>query len=208
VTSALSTLDELATTVDLVALHGVAVRTSIDVVSRVDATTDLGRLTPCPAWTLYGLLAHMITQHHGFTASARGATSLSDWLTVRLEPDPVGQYRTAAESLLAEFARDDVLGRAFVLPELSTTQQFTGAQAVSFHLIDYVVHAWDVARALGTTVTFDPDVLDAALVVARSVPQGPARTRPGAAFGPAIAWPAGGLDEILAMLGRAPNWPQ
>jgi uncharacterized protein (TIGR03086 family) len=208
VTDEFDTLNELPESVDLVALHRAAVRASIDAVEQIDSRRDLSRPTPCVAWTLHGLLAHMVTQHQGFAAASRGGTSISDWLLVGLEPDPVAQYRSAAEELLAEFARGNVLGREFVLAEFTARQRFSGAQAVSFHFIDYVVHAWDVARSLGTTVTFNPDVIEAALIVAKTVPGGPARTRRGAAFAPALAWPSGGLDEILAILGRSPHWPQ
>jgi len=32
---------------------------------------------------------------------------------------------------------------------------------------------------------------------------------PGAAFAPAVAWPAANpLEEILALLGRSPAWPE
>ena len=81
-------------------------------------------------------------------------------------------------------------------------------QAISFHLLDYVVHAWDVARALGVPVDFEPAVLAAALAVAKIVPAGQARLAPGAAFGPVVPWRAGHpLEEILALAGRSPAWP-
>lgn len=82
--------------------------------------------------------------------------------------------------------------------------------AISFHFVDYVVHAWDVAATLGVTVELADDVLGAALVVARRVPTDPARRGPGFAFAPALEVPegAGVLEEALRLLGRAPEqWP-
>jgi hypothetical protein len=44
--------------------------------------------------------------------------------------------------------------------------------------------------------------------VARAVPGGERRLAPGAAFAPAVSWPAADpLAEILALLGRSAAWP-
>nr|SBO92287.1 hypothetical protein BN4615_P1801 [Nonomuraea gerenzanensis] len=104
------------------------------------------------------------------------------------------------------FAGEGVLDRMFPLPEVGA-RPFTARQAISFHLVDYVVHSWDVARTLGVTVEFPAEVLDAAATVARAVPQGEARLVPGAAFAPEVPWPGGSaLDRIVAVLGRSPDW--
>jgi uncharacterized protein (TIGR03086 family) len=198
---------------DLIELDATAVRASVDLVAQL-APADLTRPTPCAGWTLYGLLAHMATQHYGFAAAAAGQERLGPWRLRRLGPDPVQDYRAAAETVLAAFAADGVLGREFTLPEFTPRQRFTAAQAISFHFIDYVVHSWDVARALGLPVSFGPGLLAAAQGVASEVPGGEARLRPGAAFAPAVPLPGpgegrgdGGLDEIVALLGRSPAWP-
>jgi uncharacterized protein (TIGR03086 family) len=96
----------------------------------------------------------------------------------------------------------------FALPEFSTDVTFRGERAVGFHFLDYVVHTWDVSRALGVTVAPAPDLVTAALPVAAAVPDGPGRSRPGAAFAPRLA-PADGatdLDRLLALVGRSPDW--
>lgn len=192
---------------DLIGFDAAAVRASVDLVDRL-TPADLTRPTPCAGWTLHGLLAHMTTQHYGFAAAAAGQDGLGPWRLRRLGPDPARDYREAAGAVLAAFAVAGVLGREFPLPEISTGQRFPAAQAISFHFIDYVVHSWDVARTLGQPVSFGPDLLAAARGVASEVPGGGARLRPGAAFGPAVTWPEpGGLDEIVALLGRSPAWP-
>jgi uncharacterized protein (TIGR03086 family) len=192
---------------EMVRLDTVAVRTSVGLVDRVTAA-DLARPTPCEAWTLYGLLAHMATQHHGFAAASAGEDGLEAWKLRRLGADPVAAYREAAGEVLAAFAADGVIDRTFALPEITSQQRFPAAQAISFHFIDYVVHSWDVARTLGLPVSFEPPVLAAALAVARAVPDGQRRLAPGAAFAPAIARPAADpLAQIVALLGRSPSWP-
>jgi uncharacterized protein (TIGR03086 family) len=190
----------------LVALDAQAVNESVQLVARSTAA-DLGRPTPCAGWTLHDLLRHMAAQHHGFAAASAGDGDLARWQLRHRGDDPVAEYRAAAECVLAAFAADDVLDRAFPLPELRRGRMFSGRQALSFHFIDYVVHSWDVARTLGLPVRFDPALLDVALTVARAVPGGDARLAPGAAFAPEVAWPGGsGLDQIVAILGRAPDW--
>lgn len=203
----LNAFDSLVSKADLIALHAQTVRASIEVVSHVTAA-DLTKPTPCASWTLHGLLTHMIAQHHGFAAAAHGDGDPTLWHTRALGPDPVAEYRAAAEQVLAAFAEDGVLDRKFPLPEFTTDFEFSGTQAVTFHFIDYVVHSWDVARTLGRTVTFDDRVLTAALPVAEFVPGGAARTAPGAAFAPEVDWSGDStLDQILAILGRSPSWP-
>ena len=192
---------------ELIELDATAVRASVDLVTQL-TPADLTRPTPCAGWTLHGLLAHMTTQHYGFAAAAAGQEGPGPWRLRRPGPDPARDYRDAAGTVLAAFAADGVLARDFTLPEFAPRQRFPAAQAISFHFIDYVVHSWDVARALGLPVSFGPGLLAAARGVASQVPGGEARLRPGAAFAPAITWPGpGGLDEIVALLGRSPAWP-
>jgi hypothetical protein len=51
-------------------------------------------------------------------------------------------------------------------------------------------------------------VLAAALPIAQAVPAGERRRRPGAAFAPRVAASCGGpLGQIVALLGRRPDWP-
>ena len=142
---------------DLIAFDARAVRATIDLVAGATAT-DMSRPTPCIGWTLYGLLAHMATQHFGFAAASRGEGDLGEWKLRSLGDDPVGAYRASAEQVLDAFAADGVLDRMFPLPEFSTEQPFPARQAISFHFIDYVVHAWDVAKTLDATVELEPEV--------------------------------------------------
>jgi uncharacterized protein (TIGR03086 family) len=192
--------------VDIVALDARAVRESVEVVARAEPA-DLTRPTPCADWTLHGLLTHMVAQHYGFAAASTGDRDLARWRARPLGKDPVATYRTASDHVLAAFAADGVLDRQFPLPEFTSGSPFPAGQAISFHFIDYVVHSWDVARTLGLPVHFEPTLLDIALRVAQAVPGGNARLAPGAAFAPKIAWSGTStLDQILALLGRSPDW--
>lgn len=193
--------------IELVAFDATAVRASIALVEQA-GDEDWRRPSPCVGWTLHGLVAHMTTQHYGFAAASRGEGDLAPWKLRSLGDDPIAAYRASAEHMLAAFAEPDLLDRDFPLPEFGGDVPFRGEHAVGFHFIDYVVHSWDVAKTLGISVAFEPALLEAALPIAEAAPGGEIRTTPGAAFGPIVAAEGGSrLDDIVAMLGRSPNWP-
>jgi uncharacterized protein (TIGR03086 family) len=201
-------------TSDLVRLDAAAVRASVEVAVKV-SEADLDRATPCAGWTVADLLTHMTVQHEGFAAAARGnGADLSHWQprpseTAETAEALVAAYAAAADQVIEAFAADGTADRAFDLPEISFPGPFPARQAIGFHLVDYVAHGWDVARSLDLGYDLEPDVLDAALLIARAVPDGDHRLRPGAAFAPQVnTTPTTPLNEILALLGRHPAWPQ
>ncbi|MFZ0189166.1 MAG: TIGR03086 family metal-binding protein [Streptosporangiaceae bacterium] len=191
----------------IVGLDARAVLASVQIVSQASAA-DLARPTPCPDWRLAELLAHMTAQHNGFAAAAAGyGADLVHWQTGAPVADPVGEYAVAAARVMAAFAAAGVLAGEFVLPEISPELRFPAAEAIGFHFVDYVAHGWDVAQALGRAYDLEPDVLAAALPIAQAVPDGERRRRPGAAFAPRVAASSGGpLGQIVALLGRRPDW--
>jgi uncharacterized protein (TIGR03086 family) len=194
-----------------------AVRASVRVVALVN-DVDLARPTPCAGWALGDLLAHMTVQHDGFAAAAAGdGADLGRWQTRWFDPEMlVAEYVLAAGRIMDVFGDPDVLDRQFFLPEVSTRRMFPARQAIGFHLVDCLVHGWDVARALGLPYEPEPDLVNAALAIARTVPNDERRLRPGAPFKPAVrrvvlppppAEAGGdGLAELLAWLGRHPGW--
>ena len=110
--------------------------------------------------------------------------------------------------MVTAFSADGVPERDFRLPEIRDGQSFPASMAIGFHLVDYVVHGWDVAATLGLPFELPAEVLAVALPIARAVPGGAARTAPGAAFAPALSTPdnADPLTEILTLLGRSPEF--
>jgi uncharacterized protein (TIGR03086 family) len=194
-------------TISVLEADAAATRRSVEIVAQV-ASDDLDRPTPCAGWDLRALLAHMTVQHRGFAAAAAGqGADLAVWQPTD-SPDPLTDYRSAAAEVLTAFSAPDVLDREFALPEIPRAPSFPGWVAISFHLVDYVVHGWDVALTLGRPYAPAPEILAATLPVARAIPDGSARLASGAAFAPglAVADGASPLDEILLRLGRDPNW--
>ena len=120
----------------------------------------------------------------------------------------LGDYADAAADVLAAFEEPEVPHREFELPEFRPVSRFPAARAIGFHLIDYVVHGWDVARSLGLKYDLAPELAEPALRIALAVPDGASRLEPGAAFGPALAVAgADPMHRILTFLGRSPDWP-
>ncbi len=182
-----------------------AVDYSIDLVARL-TPADLDRPTPCAAWNLRDLLAHMTAQHHGFAAAAQHRGGDPDAWLERPLTDPIADYTTAAKAVLAAFAAPDALTTDFEIPGFAFL--VPGQLAVGFHFIDYLVHGWDVATTLGLAYDLDPELAQPGLEIALAVPGGDYRLRPGAAFGPELPTESTGiLDRILMTLGRNPADP-
>jgi uncharacterized protein (TIGR03086 family) len=168
------------------------------------------RPTPCQGWQVHDLLAHILGQYHGFALAASGRpTSLEDFAPrlVRLE-DLVAGYAAAADRVSAAFAEPGVLEREFFLPEIRDGGSFPAGAAIGFHLVDEVVHAWDLARSIGAPLDFGAEVEKVALAIAVRVPDDPASRGPGRAFAPGYRPDPGvpTLDRIVALLGRRPDW--
>ncbi len=124
------------------------------------------------------------------------------------ETDPVQAHQSAATDVVAAFADADLDAAELTLRDFGG-RTFPARQAMSFHAIDYLVHAWDVGASIGVQVRPDDDLLPAALDITLAVPVGDARTSPGAAFAPALAGVDADPDpwrRILGMLGRDPDW--
>lgn len=181
------------------------VRATVALVASI-SPADLDRPTPCADWDLRALLAHMTAQHRGFAAAAVGRGA--DEAVWRPDPqDPIEGYAPSAADVITAFAPDDVLDRPFLLPEAGV-EPLPGRMVIGFHLVDYVVHGWDVAAAMDLPWELPADVLETALPIVRAVPDGAERRLPGAAFAPAIrtSGETTPMTEILTLLGRSPDW--
>lgn len=194
------------------AQHRAAVHASVDAVAAV-RPEHLTLATPCAEWNLADLLVHMTAQHHGFAAAARGnGADVSAWsgapFREAIATDPAATYAAAARDVLEAFAADGIDEAPFALPEFGVDVTVPGATAMGFHFVDYVVHGWDVAAALGQPFSLPADVVAAALPVAMSVPDGDLRDADDSPFARAV--PADDSDDdfarLLRHLGRNPEY--
>ncbi|WP_395294996.1 TIGR03086 family metal-binding protein [Kitasatospora hibisci] len=199
---------------ELLELHARSLESAARLVDTVQPE-QLVLATPCAGWTLRELLAHAVGQHRGFAAAARGAgPDLALFAAVPVGNDPAGPFRRSAAELAAAFAEAAADGgRRLRLPEIRADGTFPLRLAVGFHLLDTLVHSWDVAAALGVgagvaaAVDGEPRLAAALLAVAERVPAGPADRVPGSAFRERLEpGAAGPFHRALALLGRDPAW--
>lgn len=168
---------------------------------------DLARPTPCEQWDLRALLEHVVGQNDGLALAVRGGgREQADWDPRPLGDNPAETVAVSAGRLVDAFAEDGALRRSVWMPEIQAEEPLPAEVAVRIHLLDTVVHAWDIAQSLERTVTFDDAVLEVASTVAAKVPDGPDRQAHQAPFAPPVMTPeeGGELTRLVAWLGRSP----
>lgn len=155
--------------------------------------------------TVAQVAAHLIGGVRGFAVVGEGGELRFD---ADLDPDLSHEpadavYRSAVDRLLAAFAEPGRVDSTYALPWGPTT----GAQLLGFELIETVVHGWDIARGLGVELDVDDDVVRATSAGARLWVDDSVRV-PGM-FGPEVlVSDVPPLDELVAFLGRDPDWPR
>src|SRR3954465_13538948 len=68
-------------------------------------TEQLWFPTPCPDWTVRGLLRHVVSENEGLAAAAlNGSASIHTWNGGRLADNPAGAYRRSNVRVADAFA--------------------------------------------------------------------------------------------------------
>ncbi|SDO86788.1 TIGR03086 family protein [Nakamurella panacisegetis] len=170
---------------------------------------DLERPSPCDGWRLRDLLAHMLGQNLGLRAAARGeGRDVESWRPVDPGDDPAAALAASERALEAAFAASGLAGDVW-MPELSPAAPIPARTALLAHLLDSVVHGWDVAASLARPYEVPDDLLDVVATVTARIPAEPGRGQTGSAFRAPVRYRAlSRLDSVLAHLGRDPRaWP-
>lgn len=161
------------------------------------SSSDLSRPTPCGDWSLSELIGHMVAHNQGWAASASGApVGASIWDSVAYS----AAFASSSAEVSAAFEactldRLEVYGYGSI--PLST--------ALRMHIVDYVIHGWDVAAAVGVPFSVSDELAAAAYEIMLAFPDKP---RPNKAFGVKVPVPSSGsvLDQFLGYVGRDPAW--
>ena len=185
-----------------------------DVLSRLADVVDLhdnelGLPTPCDGYDAGRLQAHVLGWLDFFAAA------LGDPAATLQRPDP-GTFELADSELasdvvrrcLTEFRQAITDGIARQIVTMSSSRM-AGDGVLGMALGEYIVHAWDLARATGRPY----DIPDSAVAPAHMFLQGmvvPDYRGPASGFFdeeipvPSAAPP---LDRLLGFAGRDPGWP-
>ena len=158
--------------------------------------------TPDTEWDVSALVNHLVGE-------ARWAPPLLEGSTIEevgdrfdgdlLGADPKAAWSEAAAEAVAAARRDGALGRTVHVSfgDIPATEYLS--QLVS----DHVIHAWDLARAVGADERLDPELVEFALGYLGPQADG---WRAAGAFGPAVEVPpdADAQSRLLALTGRTP----
>jgi uncharacterized protein (TIGR03086 family) len=161
------------------------------------SSSDLARPTPCGDWDLGSLIGHMVAHNQGWAASASGTPADgSVWNSVEYSDSfAASAFDVSAAFEACTLDRLEVFGYGRI--PLDT--------ALRMHIVDYVIHGWDVAASLGVPFDVDPSLAAAAYDIMREFPDSP---RPNKAFGIKVPVPSSApvMDQFLGYVGRDPSW--
>ncbi len=186
---------------------GPAAQRLADLIALVE-DDELGRPTPCPAYSLGDLIDHAGGLALAFTAAANKERGTYG------DQGPSGDASRLGDDWRKRIPRDlTTLVEAWREPDAWTGMtRIAGmdapAEMVGLTVADeLVVHGWDVARATGQPYRCEPELLDAArsFLVQFASPDAPAG--PNVPFGPSRQLPddAPLLDRVVALAGRDPG---
>ena len=155
--------------------------------------------TPCTDWNVRALLNHTIGAVGMFDAAAHGtAFDPTRFEQEYVGADPGASYEVAAKALRATLSAPAVADAMWTMP-FGTVP---GAIGLAFATLEMHQHGWDVARATGQDVAFDPEITEAAFATARMAPAEQVRVQ--GVFGPEVGCSSGAPahDQLAAFLGR------
>lgn len=115
--------------------------------------------TPCDEWDVRGLVNHVVTADTTTVRLLDGATREATLALIgvdHLGPDPVAAYGQSAAAQAAAFRVPGALDLIVPHPAFD----MPGSRLLDFRVGDTLLHAWDLARAIGGDERLDPDVVE------------------------------------------------
>jgi uncharacterized protein (TIGR03086 family) len=156
--------------------------------------------TPCSEFDVGALVDHILGWVQAFAAGANGIRFEGDPTAHHRGVDPAGEFRAAADSLVAGWAEHG-LDRQVRF----TSGEMPGEMAFNMTVMEYFGHGWDLATATGQPVPYSEE--QAAAALARAEATLPPQYRgEGMPFGDQVEVPdsAPAADRLAAFLGRTP----
>jgi len=165
------------------------------------ATSDYGLPTPCPDWTVGQLINHMIGALTMFRdVGVEGSADPALFARDLIAGDAETSFRETAAATLDAWRDPAKLDGTAKLP----FGEFPAAFALQLPAMDMVVHSWDLAKATGLKVDWDPGLIAETLTFCESTFTDPAFR--GDSFAPPVdvAPDADDVTRLVAFLGRRP----
>jgi uncharacterized protein (TIGR03086 family) len=168
---------------------------------RLVRPSDWTRPTPCDAWDVHALVNHVVGANRRYTMLLGGASAAevdATRSTDHLGDDAVAAFRATAAELTDAFCHEGVLTRTAHHP----AGDRTGAELLDMRVLDVIVHAWDLARAIDADERLEPGIVSFVLACAPGLIAG---SRPGSFTTPADELPPGAPTQarLLHLAGRA-----
>ena len=161
---------------------------------------DLTRPTPCSEWDVAGLVTHSIGAMEYYARRARGDDEVRP-VTVEIDSvdDMLTKFGAAATDGIAAWSAPGVLDQQVRM----VLGRMEGRDALAVHVGDLAIHAWDVAKARGSTLELPPELATEVRATCENVF---VRLDRGTAFGDEIAADpdASPTERLVAYCGRTP----
>ena len=164
---------------------------------------ELDMPTPCTDWTVADVVRHVAESEHDFLVQRDLAQARPEGDAPQ-GTDTVAHVRSVIASM--QLALDDPATAATTYD--GWFGPTTVAQSIDgFYALDLLVHAWDVAAAVGRTSLAEADEVDVQIARELLAPVGDTLRMPGIC-GPEVPAPtdASEFDRFLAWTGRDPAW--
>jgi uncharacterized protein (TIGR03086 family) len=159
--------------------------------------------TPCEQWNATQVLQHACGDQLGYASFITGGPPPAEnpfTPSGVISAKPVELVEEATSASAAAFAT--VADDADEVPVPLPGGPLPAWLAAGACALDAAVHAWDIAVATGQPSPLTPALASDLLVVAQRIVE-PLR---GFAYAPAVEAGSGGEAELLAYLGRRPDW--
>jgi uncharacterized protein (TIGR03086 family) len=156
--------------------------------------------TPCPEYSVEGLVDHIIGWAQLFEAGANGRSFDGDAAAFRHGADPAAEFRSAAAGIVAGW-RDHGFDRQVRI----SSGELPAEMAFSMTLMEYLTHGWDLATATSQASPWSEE--EAAATLRRAEATLPPQYRgEGMPFGPVVPVDEGApsIDRLAGFMGRSP----
>lgn len=161
------------------------------------------RPTPCTEWDIRALVNHVIGGCRRYTMLLHGASADETEALKQLDHiggDHCGSYAAAANEMMAAFAEPGALDRTVHHP----AGDRPGAVLAGMRVVDFSVHAWDLARSIEADETMDVELVQWMLPLLSAM--GPSLSSGGYFRDPGGDAPASASlqEQLLHLTGRTP----